>query len=84
MRKNDYRENLKKFINFLKENNCFVEFKHNFETDKTYKSEYSHPTSPTKYFKYEDINRYIINAFGWNPVRYWSELDNKWKKCVKS
>lgn len=84
MRKNDYRENLKKFINFLKENNCFVEFKHNFETDKTYKSEYNHPTSPTKYFKYEDINGYIINAFGWEPVRYWSYLDNKWKKCVKS
>ena len=83
MKKNNYRQNLKDFINFLKKNKCFIEFKYRFENDRIYKSAYSHPTNPYRYFQFEDKNGYMSNAFRWSPFDYWSDLNRKWRGWAK-
>lgn len=68
--------NLKKqFIQFLKDNNTYEEFKHNLST------KFQHYISKFSLYHSTSI---IDDAFYWSETRegfsFWSEIDKKWRK----
>lgn len=70
----------KLFIDFLKENKVFIQFKNKFLIDEKYKKDNGIPIKPNRYFKELNKDRYVIDAFGWyGDYKIWSELNNKWR-----
>lgn len=72
----------KLFIDFLKENKVFIQFKNKFLIDEKYKKDNGIPIKPNRYFKELNKDRYVIDAFGWcGDYKNWMDLHHKW--CLK-
>lgn len=69
----------KLFIDFLKENRLFIQFKDKFLKDEKYRKDNRIPINPNTYFKELNKDRYVIDAFGWyRDYKIWEDLHYKW------
>ena len=70
----------KLFIDFLKENRLFIQFKDKFLKDEKYKKDKEIPIKPNRYFKELNKDRYVIDAFKWyRDYKIWADLHYKWR-----
>jgi len=74
--------NYEKFVEFLKENNCYYEFMENYNNDSD-----SSGISLEQYcVKSPTVTGYVLGAFRWNEpyIKFWTYLDDKWRKELKN